>query len=414
MATMNYSKVTDQLQALITEGKFVWKLHDDLGIKKDYSTTKKFQKVFDSLDEAIEEQKKLKDLMQEFKGVVEKGETKEVQVENETKVVHTVEGQNYYETAEHRIARKLFDLGTNLYMLGPAGCGKTTYARILAGEGNYYLSSISNDMKPSKLIGHFELINEETKFVEGTLVKAMKEGKVLILDEFDRASEDLASKLHEVLEAGELLIEESNTMIKCHPNFRVIATGNSDMQGSVEYNTNALDLASIDRFEFVQFSYTAKEQKILEDAGMSTEDVEILLDTVRVIRKQNYSILPTTRRLISIAQLYKNGFALQEAFDIGYSSRLPESERNSISALKKYMKKSTKDTLSVWAFKEDTPKEVIEEVAKLLADNEADIFRGTFTCLVTDSMKPHQAKYEKFLDESIKDQVGVDVEEFIK
>jgi MoxR-like ATPase len=413
--SLDYAKSAAQLKNLLEKGKFVWALHDNLGIKKDYTVTKKFQKVFDSLDEKVAEQKSLKDAMILFKEKIEKGEVKEAaEEEEEIKIVQTEAGESYYETKEHRIARKLFELGSNVYMLGPAGCGKTTYARILSGADNYYLSSISNDMKPSKLIGHFELLDEQTKFIEGPLVRAMKEGKVLILDEFDRASEDLASKLHEVLEAGQLLIEENNEMIKCHPNFRVIATGNSDMQGSVEYNTNALDLASIDRFEFVQFGYSPKEMKILEDSGMEKENAEILIDTVRILRKQNYSIVPTTRRLISIAALYKSGFSLQEAFDIGYTSRLPEAERNQVGALKKNMNKSKKDPMEVWCFKEDTPKNIIEEVAKLLPPEEAEIFNSTLTCVVHEDMSSHQAKYETWLDETIRDHEGVDAEEFFK
>ena len=412
---INYKKRAEQLNMLIDEGKFVWALHDDIGIKKDGGIVqKKFDRVLADLSDADSDQKALKDAMLKFKEKKEKGEAVEVKEDVSAKSVQTEDGELYYETAEHRIAKKIFEIGANLYMLGPAGCGKTTYAKYLSGKGNYYLSSISNDMKPSKLIGHFELVNEETKFIEGPLVRAMKEGKILILDEFDRASEDLAAKLHEVLEAGQLLIEETNEMVKCHPDFKVIASGNSDMQGSVEYNTNALDLASIDRFEFVQFGYTSQESQILRDSGMVDEDIDILMDTVKILRKQNFSIVPTTRRLKSIAQLFKSGFSLQEAFDIGYTSRLPESERHQVGALKKHMKTSKEDTLKVWCFKEDTPKHIIEEVAKHLSQNEAEIFNTTYTCLVTDSMKGLQSKYEEWMDETIKDQQGVEAEEFFK
>jgi MoxR-like ATPase len=316
----------------------------------------------------------------------------------------------YYETEEHALARKLYSAGLNIYMLGPAGCGKTTFARIMTGPGNYVLCSCSNDMKPSNLIGHFELIDEQTKFIYGPLVKAMRENKVLILDEFDRVSEDVASKLHEVLESGELLVEATNEVITASGDFRIIATGNSDMQGSVEYNTNALDLASIDRFEFVHFNFTKREADILIEEGLTKEDAKALLDSAKIIRKGNYSILPSTRRLISIARMVRVGLSLEEAFKIGYLSRLPEDEAKSIQAVKKNVGASS----SVWTFKDDTPKAVIDKVSKLLSPQETSIFVTTLTCLVTDKLQGMLEEVAPYLEDRVEDKEGVTEEEFIK
>jgi MoxR-like ATPase len=400
---INTTKRIEQLQDFLTKGNWVWALYDDLGIKKEGTVTNKYNTVMSNLkddgDEGV-----LKELMSKVTSAVIP------EVSDAVEVGAVTTAKRYFEGKEHKMARKIFASGLNLYFFGPAGCGKTSFARKLSGTGNYVLFSCSNDARPGNLIGHFELINDETKFVEGPLIRSMKEGRVLILDEFDRVSEDVASKLHEVLEAGELLIEATNELVECKEGFRVIATGNSDMQGSMEYNTNALDLASIDRFEFVPFNYSNQEHAILLQEGMPDKEASSLMDLTSIIRKGQYTIPFSTRRLISIAKLRIAGFDLKEAVEIGFASRLPEDEAKQVRNLQKTIGQKA----DVWSFKEDTPKDVIEKVAKQLSPSEASIFKSTLTCIVSDKMASlsSDTSVRKWLAEEIKDQAGVSQEQF--
>lgn len=285
----------------------------------------------------------------------------------------------FYTGAKHKCAEVIYKAGLNLYMVGPAGCGKTTYARLLAGPGNFYLVSCSADMVPGHLIGHMELKGDNTFFVYGPLIRSMQEGKVLILDEFDRVSEEVASKCHEVLEAGQILVEQTSEMIYAHPNFRIIATGNSKMQGSIQFNTLSLDLASIDRFEFVEMDYTSAEEAILVDEGLSAEAANALITDANFIRTTNiWSVPLSTRRLKSIAKLWIEGMVYKDALYYGFLSRLSQEEQDEYRRLTTTAQKRSE----VWVFRPSTPINVIEQVSTYLTDAEKDLFKSSLSCAV--------------------------------
>jgi nucleoside-triphosphatase THEP1 len=402
------------LTSLILEDSpcWQWPLLDDLGIdqagniyNKSGSLKSKFEKTLDSLNEKNPLEKELKDLMLQIKK--QGGVIQAVQVDEEGNTISC----KHFEGKEHKIVRKIIEAGLNVYMTGPAGCGKSSFARIVAEdyknpelaetEPGYVFVSCSGDLRPSNLIGHFELINDETKFVAGPIPRAMRDGKVLILDEFDRVGEDVASKLHEVLEAGELLIEATNEMVHAHPYFKVIATGNSDMQGSVEYNTNALDLASIDRFEFIQFGYSPKEQSILVQHGLSGEEAGELMTIVRGSRGINLSLPFSTRRMIAICKLVGAGMTLNDAITHGYINRLPQSERKEVAGFLKNIK--TKAEIVV--FDEKTPQKVLDEIGKLLKSQEREIFKQSYTAIMNDSVAKYIEQHSE-IEQYIKETIG--------
>lgn len=309
----------------------------------------------------------------------------------------------YYEEKEHKHARIIYEAGLNLYLTGPAGCGKTTFARLLAGLGNFYLVSCSSDMVPSHLIGHMELKNDNTAFVYGPLVRAMREGKVLILDEFDRVSEEVAAKCHEVLEAGQLLVEATAEMIYSHETFRIIATGNSKMQGSIQFNTLSLDLASIDRFEFVEFTYSSSETKILKDTGLPDETLDKLLSVSNTIRASEMLSVPlSTRRLKAIAFLILKGMTLKEALYYGFFSRLTKEEQDDFKRLDTMINARSE----VWTMRANTPLEILNEISKYLATGEASIFHKTGTCVVTEELLKEKDKYLQFIETVQENKLG--------
>jgi len=391
-----------------------WPLQDELGIKKDGNTTPKFNKVLTSLNEDNSlDEAELKKLMLKYIGKDEIKKPQEVTMPEQPTTIDPIIDIPFFESKEHSVARMLYKVGLNLYFFGPAGCGKTTFARMLAGDNNYYLVSCSTDMVPSHLIGHWEVQGDETRFVYGPLPRAMMEGKILILDEFDRVSEDVASKLHEVLESGQLLIEQTTDLIKADNSFKIIATGNSDMQGSVEYNTLSLDLASIDRFEFIVFSYSNKEKTILTNMGLEEETAIKLVDLANIIRQQDItSAAFSTRRLINITKMMlQGGMDIKQAVYYGFLSRLSPDEQKSI----KHLEKMLGEASEVWVIDPDTPPEVIDRIAKHLSSAEAKLFRKTKSCLAKEELltiKEDIKQYLKVRENKIMPGSGVSSDEF--
>lgn len=62
-------------------------------------------------------------------------------------------------------------------------------------------------------------------FHEGVLIEAMKRGDWLILDELNLARSEILESLNRLLDDNkELFVNETQSYIKPHPNFRIFAT----------------------------------------------------------------------------------------------------------------------------------------------------------------------------------------------
>lgn len=54
---------------------------------------------------------------------------------------------------------------------------------------------------------------------------------------------------------------------------------------------------------------------------------------------------------------------------------------------------------TAWAFKEDTPKEIVEEIKKrITSSTERDLFPITLCCVVTESIKEIEDKVKSYVD----------------
>src|SRR5690606_40905789 len=63
----------------------------------------------------------------------------------------------------------------------------------------------------------------QTRFVDGPLTKAMREGFIFVLDEYDTLDPAVSVGLHAVLEGRPLVIPENGgEIIHPHPNFRFV------------------------------------------------------------------------------------------------------------------------------------------------------------------------------------------------
>ena len=151
--------------------------------------------------------------------------------------------------------------GNNVFMVGSAGTGKTTlaekvaYARFGQKEDggkqppfvvincNQWTSPI--DLKGGQTIEGYK---------EGGLIKAWRDGKILILDEMPKLDANTAGILNDALaksaKEGALIFNGLNDPIKKHPSFGCIATGNVIGKGaSGNYvGNNKQDASLLDRF----------------------------------------------------------------------------------------------------------------------------------------------------------------------
>ncbi|MFB5630755.1 MAG: AAA family ATPase [Nitrosopumilaceae archaeon] len=111
------------------------------------------------------------------------------------------------------ILEKAFEAGLFVIVIGPKGTGKTTLVREFAKRKSINLDSINFSLRTreSHLVGTKTLENGTVGFIEGLLVKSMKEGNMLYLDEVNAAEADVLLRLDEALDDRRQLVLKEST-----------------------------------------------------------------------------------------------------------------------------------------------------------------------------------------------------------
>ena len=101
-----------------------------------------------------------------------------------------------------QILNKAHDAGLFVLIIGPKGTGKTSLVREFAKIKNVNLDSINFSLRTreSHLVGTKTLTDGTVSFEEGILIKSMREGGMLYLDEINSAEADVLLRLDEALD----------------------------------------------------------------------------------------------------------------------------------------------------------------------------------------------------------------------
>ena len=207
-----------------------------------------------------------------------------------------------------------------VYVSGLSGNGKTFMVEQACSKLNreFIRVQINPETDEDDLLGGFRLINGETVFSKGPVLKAMENGAILLLDEIDRATNKIMC-LQGILEGKPVLVKKTGETISPAPGFNVIATANTKGKGSEDGRFTAasiIDEAFLERFTVAidqKFPSPSIETKILNNhmSKFGTEDadfVEKLITWADIIRKTFYDDgvdeVISTRRLCHIAQTF--------------------------------------------------------------------------------------------------------------
>lgn len=222
-----------------------------------------------------------------------------------------------YNTIMKIIKSKLF---FPVYVSGLSGNGKTMMIEQACAKAKreYVRVQISPETDEDDLIGGFRLINGETVFQKGPIIKAMERGCILLIDEIDRATNKIMC-LQGVLEGNPVLLKKTGQVITPAEGFNVIATANTKGRGSDDGRFTAasiIDDAFLERFVCAidqEFPSPMIEKKIVM-AHMSKFGVEAeefcdkLIAWSNVIRKtfeaDGVEEIVSTRRLCHIVKTY--------------------------------------------------------------------------------------------------------------
>ena len=215
-----------------------------------------------------------------------------------------------------------FEKGLFVIIIGPKGTGKTTLVREYAMRKSKNLQSINFSLRTreSHLVGTKSLTDGNIGFDEGILVKSMKEGNILYLDEINAAEADVLLRLDEALDDRRQLIlkESSGEIIKAKDSWFVISTINP----LTHVGTKELPPQILSRFPVrVRLDYPPEdiEYQIIKRHVKNPNEAEVLqgIKLANVLRQASaveelyYS--PSIRETIAFAKLIEGGVSAKQA-----------------------------------------------------------------------------------------------------
>ena len=200
----------------------------------------------------------------------------------------------YHQRYEQVLAQ--VHLGEPVMLVGPAGSGKNFAIDQVCqalGLEMHYTNNASNEFKLTGFMdagGNYQ----ETEFY-----KAFKYGGVFFLDEIDNSDPSALIVINSALANGYMAFPHET--VQKHPDFHCVAAANTWGAGSnLQYvGRNALDAATLDRFDMVFFDY----DKRLEQALYPDEELlEFMWELRRTVDKCHIPHIVSTR---AIGKCYK-------------------------------------------------------------------------------------------------------------
>lgn len=226
--------------------------------------------------------------------------------------------------------QKAVTLGRNILIEGPVGVGKTFLVQEMLQGLKRGFERIDGDTRytEQKLTGWFDppLVLKKgytaESFIDGPLAVAMREGKILFINELNRMPEAVQNILLPAMDERRISLPKLGE-IKAKEGFLVIAT-----QNPREFTaTHALSEALLDRFEMIRLDYQTETEELeilkQEVSGLKSDVVKQALTLVRATRnhvaiKRGASV----RAAIAICSLVRGGIEFETACMMALPSRI--------------------------------------------------------------------------------------------
>lgn len=174
-------------------------------------------------------------------------------------------GFNFTSLEPDEKLRRTIEAGIkNIWMVGPAGCGKSTMARNVAEDMDlpYLCISCGIGTSATEFIGYKYPTREATRFGE-----FYAKPSIILIDEITALDPAVAQILNAALANDE--IETTTGLVHRHPKCIIIATSNTFGFGCDRQYVanNQLDASTIDRFVggIVEVTYSAKYESQYDD-----------------------------------------------------------------------------------------------------------------------------------------------------
>lgn len=198
----------------------------------------------------------------------------------------------------------------NVYLVGPAGSGKTYAAKKCAealGVPFYFTGAIANEYK---LTG---FKNAQGEYVRTEFREAYENGGVFLFDEIDASFPQAVLAFNAALANN--FMDFPDKQVKMHPDFYCIAAANTIGQGADRQyvGRNQLDAASLDRFIFIDWEYDNNLEISLSGNAEWAKYVQLVR---KVVSDSKIRCVISPRASIYGAQLLAAGIERSEVEDM--------------------------------------------------------------------------------------------------
>jgi nitric oxide reductase NorQ protein len=208
--------------------------------------------------------------------------------------------------------------GLSVVLKGPTGCGKTRFVEAMAHDAGRSLITVSchDDLTTADLVGRFLLEGGETRWVDGPLTRAVREGAICYLDEVVEARQDTTVVLHPLADhRRQLPIERLGIVLDAAPGFTLVVSYNPGYQSVLK----DLKDSTRQRMVAIEFDFPSaevEERVVTHEAGVDPEVAAQLVRLAQAIRRLETGGLrevASTRVLIAAARLFGDGVPLVTA-----------------------------------------------------------------------------------------------------
>jgi len=201
---------------------------------------------------------------------------------------------------------------------GPTGCGKTRFVEHMAWKLGKPLVTVAcnEDMTASDIVGRYLLDADGTRWQDGPLTFAARNGAICYLDEIVEARQDTTVVIHPLTDNRRVLpLEKKGEILRAHEDFHLVISYNPGYQSLMK----DLKQSTKQRFGALDFSYPDHDTEVeivAHESGVDAKDADKLVsiaERARNLKGHGLDEGISTRMLIHAGSLMARGIAAEAA-----------------------------------------------------------------------------------------------------